>query len=180
MVELTDNEKRLLQQGKSYREKNNVDKFDRLLSTSAQQEEIGHISEFFLENNINIFDYFTVLPNYAFYNSGVEEIVLPDNIVRIGKEAFKGCKKLRSIDLGNSIKSIDSQAFAECTNLNSVYLPDSLTILGSNIFKDCSENLVLIANKRTGSNRLRCKQDDKEWYKKHLILNNSDDEGENI
>ena len=137
----------------------------------ARVHEKGHITQFLLENGINVFDYFTAIPPYMFCDATIESIQIPDNIERIGKNAFTGCSNLKAVDLGNSVKIIDANAFSNCTELRRVFLPDSLTILGPGIFENCSDDLVLIANKRQGANKLRCKQNEQNWYRKHLFLN---------
>ena len=180
MVQLTDNEKNLIRSGNPYLKDNNIKKFYSYLANNARGDEMGHISHFFIENGINILDYFTSIPNYAFCGADIESIAIPDNITRIGKGAFKDCKKLKNIDLGNSVKSLDAEAFMGCTGLSRVFLPDSLTILGANAFADCNNNLILFADKRTPANRLRCKQNETSWYRDHLFVNEENTEEENI
>ena len=181
MIELTDNEKYLIRNGQQYLKDNDIKRFYQWLSQGrADENEKGHISTFFLENGINVLEYFTSVPNYMFYGADIESIDIPDNITRIGKYAFKNCEKLQNVNLGNSLKSIETEAFSGCTSLRRIFLPDSLTILGQNIFNKCSGGLVIMANKRTPANRLRCKQNETPWYRKHLFVNDENAEGENI
>jgi hypothetical protein len=79
------------------------------------------------------------------------------------------------VDLGNTVTTIDSGAFTNCGRLRNLFLPDSVTTLGQNIFKGC-DNITIVANKRTGANRLRCKQGEIPWYKDHLFMKNDDTE----
>ena len=80
-------------------------------------------------------------------------------------------KDIRSVQVGDTVTTIDSRAFAGCTNLRRLYLPDSVTTLGTDVFEGC-DNITIIANKRTGANRLRCKSGEIPWYKEHLFMNN--------
>lgn len=177
MIQLTDREKDLIKACKDSLQKNDLKRFYTKLSNYVNNPvEIGHISQFLLENNINVFDYFTAIPSRMFYGAEIESLQIPDNIERIGKQAFTNCEKLSVVDLGNSVKMIDEEAFANCGKLKKVFLPDSLTILGKNIFRDCAGSLVLIANKRQGLSKLRCKQDEQPWYRKHLFVNDENTE----
>ncbi len=177
MIQLTDSEKNLIKASKDSLQKNDLKRFYARLSNYAYSlEEIGHISQFLLENNINVFDYFTAIPSRMFYGAEIESLQIPDNIERIGKQAFTNCANLSVVDLGNSVKMIDEEAFSSCRKLKRVFLPDSLTVLGKNIFRDCADELVLIANKRQGISKLRCKQEEQPWYRKHLFVNDENTE----
>ena len=148
MIQLTDNEKWLIKYGADYLKKNDVKRFyTQIYRSKDSPEEIGQITQFLLENNINVFDYFTVLPQGMFYGFEQKAIQIPDNIERIGKNCFADCKNLDTILIGNSVRVIDDNAFQNCSSLRKVFLPDSLSILGRNIFDGCSDDLVLIANK---------------------------------
>ena len=172
MIQLTDDEKYYIRSGQDLLKKNDLKRFyGKLNNMTRKPDEIGHITQFLLENGINVFDYFTAIPPKMFFGAEIESIQIPDNIERIGKRAFSGCFNLKDVDLGNSVKMIDANAFADCTELRRVFLPDSLTILGPGIFENCNDDLVLIANKRQGASKLRCKQNEQEWYRKHLFLN---------
>ena len=182
MIQLTDREKEILRNYKKYLADNDMKRFYISLAGSAQGNEIGRITQFLMERDINVLDYFTEIPKRMFDGAEIESFQVPDNIEKIGRAAFQNCEKLKAIDLGNSVKTIEQGAFRGCNNLKRVFLPDSLTILGPNIFEDCPEDIVLIANKRSGINKLRCKQGEIPWYKEHLFLNQeaqSEPEGEN-
>ncbi len=68
----------------------------------------------------------TAIKSFAFYNSGITKIELPETIAYIGDEAFCKCKFLEEINFPKSLKSIAWSAFSSC---------DSLT----NIIMDCPE-----------------------------------------
>lgn len=51
------------------------------------------------------------------------EIVIPEGVKSIGKNAFKGCKGLNTITLPYSLETIGSNAFSDCVNLKKI-LPD--------------------------------------------------------
>lgn len=84
---------------------------------------------------------------YAFYNSKIENVVIPSSVEIIDDWAFTACKKLVTISLPNGIKEIGYNAF-NSTSLEKVILPDSITSLGSYLFHSCSslQSVVLPKN----------------------------------
>ena len=67
----------------------------------------------------------------AFYSAKITELVLPDSIEIIGDGAFRQCKILKKVTLGNNVKEIGAYAFDYCDNLAEINIPDSITKLGS-------------------------------------------------
>ncbi|MBR3402306.1 MAG: leucine-rich repeat protein, partial [Parasporobacterium sp.] len=102
----------------------------------------------------------TNIPDYAFSNYLVEQIILPDSLVNIGAYAISFDTYLTFIDLSNGIKSIGqfaftftgletlrfgtnvesigTEAFWHCSSLDNVYLPDSLLEIDRSAFGSCS------------------------------------------
>lgn len=80
-------------------------------------------------------------------NKDTDKVVIPQTVVyknktltitRVGSEAFKNYKNLRSISFPNTVLSIGGFAFEEDGNLADVVLPDSLSIIESAAFKKCT------------------------------------------
>lgn len=70
-----------------------------------------------------------------FYNmSNLQEIVLPDDIVSIGSQAFSKCTSISSIILPKSLETISTQAFEYCGALNSISFPEKLVSIGEKAF----------------------------------------------
>ena len=66
-------------------------------------------------------------------------IALPDRLVRIGSDAFSGCKSLLgSMFIPEGVKEIGKGAFYWCNSLNSLTLPSTLETIGNNAFMYCS------------------------------------------
>ena len=75
----------------------------------------------------------------ALYLNGkeVKDLVIPDDVTKIGKRAFSGCSSLTSVTIGNSVTSIGYSAFSGCSSLTSIEIPNSVTRIGSSAFSGC-------------------------------------------
>ncbi len=80
----------------------------------------------------------TEIDEWAFFDSAVEKVVLPDSVKTIGYGAFSTCNYLKEIDLGTGLESIGTSAFSDCYSLTAVELPESLTHLGNAAFFGCT------------------------------------------
>jgi len=67
----------------------------------------------------------------------LKNIILSDNIERIGSSAFQGCYNLEYIYLPKCLKTIEQMAFAGCENLNNIVLPFGLEFIESSCFAYC-------------------------------------------
>lgn len=70
------------------------------------------------------------------YNGESENVVIPDNVVKIGHRVFSDLP-ITSVKIPDSVKEICDCAFQGCGYLISVVIPDSVTIIGSHSFADC-------------------------------------------
>jgi len=71
----------------------------------------------------------TSIGDYAFLNSGIMEVYIPNEVTNIGRGAFYSCEGLTSVNIPNSVTSIGGRVFAGCTNLtNAVYKGISYSI----------------------------------------------------
>ena len=53
-------------------------------------------------------------------NQLITDLVVPDGVSYIGRNAFDRCSCLNSITIPNSVKTINERAFWYCTNLTSI------------------------------------------------------------
>ena len=60
------------------------------------------------------------IPAYAFFNSGIKEIAVPESCTSIGDGAFSGCTGLKTVTLPANIVSIGEDAFEGCDELTIV------------------------------------------------------------
>lgn len=76
------------------------------------------------------------IENYSFFNTNINEIILPDHLTFIPQSAFGGCSNLDYVNIPQNTKSINNNAFKNCSSLKSVLLNNCITIQ-SNAFSGC-------------------------------------------
>lgn len=59
---------------------------------------------------------------------------IPEGVVSIGSNAFRGCEGLSTITLPESLINIGDAAFSNCENLTSITIPDNVTYIGDFAF----------------------------------------------
>lgn len=65
----------------------------------------------------------TVIDEYAFYNTSITKLVLPEGLKVIKGRAFKKCYKLSEINFPASLEVIEQSAFGICPALETMTLP---------------------------------------------------------
>ena len=73
----------------------------------------------------------------CFYNTGLEEVILPASVKQVDVDAFSRCKKLVRADLSNYMQSRFNGSFSYCSGLKEVILPDTLEIINEGSFMYC-------------------------------------------
>lgn len=85
-------------------------------------------------------DSITTISRNAFaYFYYLTEFVVPNHITNIEEGAFHGCVNLKSITLPNTIKIINADTFGFCISLEEITLPNSVEEIKGNAFKDCHQ-----------------------------------------
>ena len=72
------------------------------------------------------------------YCENLEEIDLPNSLVKIGDSAFGNCISLSTINIPEKVEYIGTLAFGGCTSLESIIIPESVTQMGTNVFSGCT------------------------------------------
>lgn len=78
----------------------------------------------------------------------VVNAVIPDDITKIGDNAFCDCTNLTNITIPNTVTEIGFSSFSGCSSLTSVTIPDSVTEIGSHIFQKCSKLASVVISSR--------------------------------
>ncbi len=77
------------------------------------------------------------IDSYAFYNTGLKSIVLPESLVTIGERAFSNCKSLEQINLPESLTTLSQDAFSGCKSLKEISIPDKIKLINYGVFMNC-------------------------------------------
>lgn len=88
--------------------------------------------------NVTIGTSVTEIGIYAFYESGIKSIVIPDSVKSIGEQAFYQCKSLGTATIGNGVTTIGKSAFYNCTNMTGITIGTSVAQIDSAAFAGCS------------------------------------------
>ena len=70
-------------------------------------------------------------------NISITDLIFEDGVTSIGKDAFRGCKDLKSVTFPNSVTHIGDGAFKNCEKLTSVTIPNGVTSIGKGVFESC-------------------------------------------
>ena len=89
-------------------------------------------------------------PEYAFYNSGVESVIITETAASnasIAKSMFENCKYLSYIDYPEEIVELAERAFKGCSSLTELAIKANVTSIGDLCFDGCI-NLSSISSYR--------------------------------
>ena len=80
-----------------------------------------------------------VIPDYTFSGTILIDIVLPDSVTKIGKEAFGGILTLNTFTISetSNLETISQAAFTGCSNVLDIYIPSKVISLGDGAFLNC-------------------------------------------
>ena len=79
-----------------------------------------------------------VIKDYAFENTRLAELILPDSISAIHSCAFKYCIALKKVKLPSALNTLGAEAFAN-TGLVSIEIPGTIRTFGYNVFSGCEK-----------------------------------------
>ncbi|MBR2571513.1 MAG: leucine-rich repeat domain-containing protein, partial [Clostridia bacterium] len=67
----------------------------------------------------------------------MKSVAIPDSVTSIGGGAFENCSALETVILSDNITEMEGGIFSGCTGLTSVSLPSGLTSIEHAMFQDC-------------------------------------------
>ncbi len=80
----------------------------------------------------------TGFERFGFLSSSVQELVFPEGLTEIGKEAFLNAVALESLCFPSTLRRIGDHAFAFQERLQDLILPEGVEELGEGAFSCCS------------------------------------------
>ena len=93
-----------------------------------------------------VFQEGNAIPGWAFADSKIKEIILPNSITKIGDRAFQGCATLTKINLGSGVEEIGNSVFYNAAKLASIEIPANVRTLGRWVFEGCSTLATITLN----------------------------------
>lgn len=90
-------------------------------------------------SKINMTECVEYIGPYAFADSEIDEVIIPNKVKAIHNGTFFRCRQLRNVSLPKGIKRIGLHAFESCRELTHIELPDGVETLASWSFCDCSK-----------------------------------------
>ena len=79
----------------------------------------------------------TIIVDNLFANSSLTEIVIPDTVTSIGKNAFNSSTALKKVELSKNLISIGNSAFNYCIALEAISFPKTVEVIDVSAFKRC-------------------------------------------
>lgn len=120
--------------------------FVKVADTSRSLFALNLSTEFICENAMSYYEHLKEItipngvkkiPYAAFQGSGLEKIVIHDNVTEIGIHAFEDTK-LTTITLPKGIEKIPEQAFFYCQALTEIVIPGNVKSIDSRAFTGCN------------------------------------------
>ncbi len=71
---------------------------------------------------------------YFYYNSYLQEVVIPEGITKLGSFSFAGCINLKTVVIPDSTTEIGVGAFLKCMNLRSITIGKNVSKIGIGAF----------------------------------------------
>lgn len=88
--------------------------------------------------DVTIGNSITSIDTYAFTNTSLTSIVIPDSVTSIGGFICNGCNALTEVTISKKITSIPDCSFRNCSSLTSITIPDNVTSIGNDAFSGCT------------------------------------------
>lgn len=91
-----------------------------------------NLNEIILSNNLR------KINSYAFENTGIEMLKIPDSVTLIGTKCF-AASKIQNIELSKNLKHLGVHAFYRCRNLENIIIPKNVIGIPDACFACCDK-----------------------------------------
>ena len=71
------------------------------------------------------------------YRGDSTDITIPNGVIAIGSDAFRGNKRIRRVSIHGGVKHIFAEAFLGCDGLREIKLSEGLLTIGNSAFREC-------------------------------------------
>jgi hypothetical protein len=88
--------------------------------------------------DVTIGNSITSIDTYAFSNTGLTAIVIPDSVTSIGGFICYGCTALTEVTISKKITSITDCSFYNCSSLTNITISNAVTNIGVDAFNGCT------------------------------------------
>ena len=84
--------------------------------------------------------------NAFYYCSGIDTLLIGNEVTSIGFQAFYHCSGIDSLLIGNKVTSIGFEAFYGCWGIHRLVIPNSVTFISAYAFKGCDIDSLYIGS----------------------------------
>ena len=102
----------------------------------------SELTEFFINHNINVFDYMDTILKGMFAGTDVKEVTVPGKIKVLSPDTFYICRLLKEVILEEGVEEIKKEAFIHCPSLEKLILPQSIKYIEDQALLSCGEFTV--------------------------------------
>ena len=96
-----------------------------------------------LKTSVTIPDGVARIEEWAFSDTNLKSIHIPESVKSIGRCAFYHCSELKEICLPSGLNYIPDSVFCRCQNLTEAIISDNVEYIGYAVFDNC-ENLTFV------------------------------------
>lgn len=103
-------------------------------------EIVGGVLNKYNGENIDVVipDNVLIIGTNAFQNLAISSVLIPNSVTEIEPQAFRNCTRLKTVTFSDRLSSIGKQAFCGCSSLEKIVLPNGLSVIDSGTFQDCT------------------------------------------
>ena len=92
----------------------------------------------------------TYIGAYAFKQTDLTSVKIPNSVTYICDGAFRECNELTTVEMGDSVGYLGDFVFGGCRSLTKITIPNAITTIGEQVFENCDKlEEIIIPNNVT-------------------------------